>query len=295
VPQSPRRARAPPRRLAAHLNADAHDALAHHDVARGVVLEDDGGVARLDHVAVAELHGLCALAAQLAGDDDLHALGARLHDKLDDAVARAPHRQAAQQLVLERLGLRLRRQAAVGQPLGKELHRALGKAEALADDRRELANAPALFAEHVLRGEARRVQRERAGWRWGRARRGWRGKKGAASTPPHLRVRRADDNLRARRRRADLNAAKTRVGELLQGRAVARRVAGGARGRAVRRGASAARRAGRWEGERTLPSSSLISANITPSATNLRFLDTRVAEAILLGGRAAARRGRERR
>ena len=222
-------------------------------MARGVVLEDDGGVARLDHVAVAELHGLCALAAQLAGDDDLHALGARLHDKLDDAVARAPHRQAAQQLVLERLGLRLRRQAAVGQPLGKELHRALGKAEALADDRRELANAPALFAEHVLRGEARRVRRERAGWRWGgRARRGWRGKKGAASTPPHLRVRRADDNLRARRRRADLNAAKPRVGELLQGQAVARRVAGGARGRA-RCDAAPAPRAAPEDGRASAP------------------------------------------
>merc|ERR1740130_2507333 len=107
-------------------------------------------MARLDHVAVDELHRLGALAAQLAGDDDLDALGARLHDEPHDAVARAAARKSAEQFVLERLGLRLRAGAAVRDALGIELDRAVLEREALLDDRRKLADALALLAEHVL-------------------------------------------------------------------------------------------------------------------------------------------------
>lgn len=87
------------------------------------------GLAGLDHVAIRELHGLGALRAQLAGDDHLRALGALLHHEAEHAVARAADRQAAQQLVLERLGLRLRAEAAGGHLLRKQLHHAVLEAE----------------------------------------------------------------------------------------------------------------------------------------------------------------------
>lgn len=147
-------------------------------MASGVVLVEDGGVTRLHHVAIAELHRLRALAAQLAGNHHLHTLGARLHDEAHDTVARAADGEAAQQLVLQGVSLGLRGQAAVGHTLGEQLHGALGEAEALADHRRELADALALVAQHIL---------------------GARG---------------AHDDLRAHGRIADLNAGVARVDQL---------------------------------------------------------------------------------
>ena len=46
-----------------------------------------GRVTRVDHEAVDELHRLGPLASKLAGDDDLAALGAGLHDEAEDTVA----------------------------------------------------------------------------------------------------------------------------------------------------------------------------------------------------------------
>ena len=44
-------------------------------------------VTRVDHQAVDELHGLGSLTSELAGDNDLAALSARLHDESEDTVA----------------------------------------------------------------------------------------------------------------------------------------------------------------------------------------------------------------
>ena len=108
-------------------------------------------VPRREHVPVAELHRLGALRPQLAAHDHLAALGPGLHHVAQDAVARAPDREPSQQLVAQRLGLGDRAQAARVDLLRVELDRAVGKAEALLDGGRQLADAAAFHSEDVLR------------------------------------------------------------------------------------------------------------------------------------------------
>jgi hypothetical protein len=105
----------------------------------------------LNHVALLELHDLGTLRAQLARHDNLATLRALLHDEADDTVRRAPHRETAEKLELQGLGLRLRAEAAVLDALGVQLDASLGELEALLHNRRKLANALALLAEHLLR------------------------------------------------------------------------------------------------------------------------------------------------
>ena len=97
------------------------------------------------------LHRLGALRAELARDDHFAPLGARLHHVAEHAVARAAHREPAEQLVPQRLGLRHRAQPPVGHLFRVELDRAVGEAKPFLDGGRELAHAAPLDAEHVLR------------------------------------------------------------------------------------------------------------------------------------------------
>eukprot|EP01136_Pigoraptor_vietnamica_P011651 Opistho-1_new@50747 len=161
-----------------NLDLDAEHTLAEEDVAHGRVHVVARGLARVDHEAVRELHALGTLGAELARHNDLAALGAVLHDEAENTVARTAHGEATEELVPERLALRDGAEAAVGDLLSVELHAAVGEVEALLHDRRELADAAALLAEHVLR------------------------------------ARGADDDLRARGRHADLNARVAILGEL---------------------------------------------------------------------------------
>jgi len=108
------------------------------------------GVAGGKHVAVHELHRLGALSAELARDDDLAALGPRLHDVPQHAVTRPPHGQAAQELVTQRLGLGDRAQAAGGHLLRVQLDRPVRELEPLLDGGRQLADAAPLLAQDVL-------------------------------------------------------------------------------------------------------------------------------------------------
>ena len=68
---------------------DAQHTLTEHDVAHSAVnvllLGGTGG----DHVAVAELHRLGALSAQLAAHNHLATLSTVLHDETEHTVARA--------------------------------------------------------------------------------------------------------------------------------------------------------------------------------------------------------------
>ena len=64
-----------------------------------------GRLAGRDEVTILELHGLGALRAQLARNNDFATLGARLHDEAHDTVARAPNCKATEELVPARHAL----------------------------------------------------------------------------------------------------------------------------------------------------------------------------------------------
>jgi len=66
---------------------DAEHALAKEDVTGGNVDEVFGGLTSLDHVTVAELHGLGTLSTQLTSHRNLTTLGLVLHDKPQYTVA----------------------------------------------------------------------------------------------------------------------------------------------------------------------------------------------------------------
>lgn len=70
-----------------NLDLDTEHTLSEQDVANGVVNKVLGGLTRVDHEAVGELHGLGTGSTQLAGDDNLTALSARLHNEAKDTVA----------------------------------------------------------------------------------------------------------------------------------------------------------------------------------------------------------------
>lgn len=136
---------------AAHdLDLDAQDTLAEQDVAGSSVDELLGGLAGVDHEAVGELHGLGTGGTELAGDDDLAALGARLHDEAEDTVAGAADGQAVEQLVAERLALGDGGETTVLDLGGVQRDRVLGELESLLDQGGELANAATLLAEDLL-------------------------------------------------------------------------------------------------------------------------------------------------
>ena len=103
------------------LHLDAKNALAHEHMANRfvdvVLFWLTGG----DQVAIFELHHLRALCAELPADDHLAAFSAVLHDEADDAIARTPHRETAEELVTEGLGLRHGATRAVLDALREEL------------------------------------------------------------------------------------------------------------------------------------------------------------------------------
>lgn len=61
--------------------------LAHHNVADALVDVDHGRVTGLDHVAVAELHALGTLGAQLARNGDFATASVALHDETEHTIA----------------------------------------------------------------------------------------------------------------------------------------------------------------------------------------------------------------
>jgi hypothetical protein len=104
----------------------------------------------VDHEAVGELHGLSAGGAQLAGDDDLAALSAGLHDEAEDTVAGAADGQAVEELVAQRLALGDGGQTAVLDLGGVQRDAVLGELEAFLDQAGELADAAALLTQDLL-------------------------------------------------------------------------------------------------------------------------------------------------
>jgi len=134
-----------------NLHFNTKNALSKENVANGHIDVLLGGVAAVDHQPVDELHRLGSLPTKFPGNDHLAALGARLHDESQDAVAGASDGQTADQLVTERLGLSDRAETASCHLFGVELDGAIGIVEALLHDGSELTDALAFVAQYVLR------------------------------------------------------------------------------------------------------------------------------------------------
>lgn len=81
------------------LHLDAQHPLPQHNVANSNVQIVSAGLARGNHVAVLELHGLGTLSAELSGDYHLSALGALLHYKAQHAITRPTNSKPLQKLV----------------------------------------------------------------------------------------------------------------------------------------------------------------------------------------------------
>lgn len=116
----------------------------------GAVDELLGGLTGVNHEAVGELHGLGTGGTELARDDDLATLGARLHDEAQDTVAGTTDGQAVEELVAEGLALGDGGQTAVLDLGGVEGDAVLGELESLLDEGGELADAATLLAEDLL-------------------------------------------------------------------------------------------------------------------------------------------------
>lgn len=136
---------------AAHdLDLDTQDTLSEQDVAGSAVDEVLCGLTRVDHEAVGELHGLGTSSTELSRNNDLTALGARLHDEAQDTIAGTTDGKTVEQLVAQGLALGDGGQTAVLDLGGVQGDGVLGELEALLDQGGELADAAALLAEDLL-------------------------------------------------------------------------------------------------------------------------------------------------
>lgn len=132
------------------LDLDTEDTLAEQNVTGGAVDEVLGGLTRVDHEAIGELHGLGTGSTELTGDDDLATLGARLHDEAQDTIAGTTDGETVEELVAERLALGDGGQTTVLDLGGVEGDAVLGELEALLDQAGELADAATLLTENLL-------------------------------------------------------------------------------------------------------------------------------------------------
>lgn len=132
------------------LDLDAENTLLHQNVADGLVNELANGLTGVDHEAVGELHRLGTGSTELARDDDLATLGARLHNEAEDTVGGTSDGKTTEELVPERLALGDGVETTILDLLGVELERVLGEAETLLDESGELTDAAALVTKNLL-------------------------------------------------------------------------------------------------------------------------------------------------
>lgn len=132
------------------LDLDTQDTLAEKDVTGGVVDEVTGGLTRVDHESVGELHGLGTGSTELTGDNDLATLGARLHDEAEDTIASTTDGETVEKLVSEGLALSDGGETTVLDLGGVEGDGVLGELESLLDEGSELADAASLLTEDLL-------------------------------------------------------------------------------------------------------------------------------------------------
>lgn len=97
-----------------------------------------------------ELHRLGTSSPELAGNNDLAALGTALHDEPKHTVACSSDGKTVEELVAEGLALGDGGKTTVLDLGGVERDGVLGELEALLDERGELANAATLLSENLL-------------------------------------------------------------------------------------------------------------------------------------------------
>lgn len=136
---------------AAHdLDLDTEDTLAQEDVARGRVDEVLGGLTRVDHEPVGELHALGTSRTQLSGDHNLATLRTALHDESEHTIAGSSDGETVEELVSEGLALGDGRETTVLHLGRVEGDGVFGELESLLDEGGELADSAALLAQDFL-------------------------------------------------------------------------------------------------------------------------------------------------
>jgi hypothetical protein len=133
-----------------NLDLDTQDSLAQEDVTDSGVNKVLGGLTRVNHESINELHGLGTGTTELARDNDLATLGTRLHDVADNTVAGATDSNAVEELVLEGLALSNGAETTERNLLGVQLNGVLGELEALLDQGGQLADTATLNTENLL-------------------------------------------------------------------------------------------------------------------------------------------------
>jgi hypothetical protein len=109
-----------------------------------------GGLTRLDHVSITELHGLGTLTTQLTGHDELTTLGSVLHNVTKDTVACLADGETSQKLVAEGLGLSNSTGGAVLDARYVQFHIVWREVETLLDQSGKLTDALVLLTKDVL-------------------------------------------------------------------------------------------------------------------------------------------------
>jgi len=132
------------------LDLDTQNSLAQEDVTDSGVNKVLGGLTRVDHESVNELHGLGTSTAELARDDNLATLGTGLHDVADNTVASATDSNTVEEFVLEGLALSNSAETAEGNLLSVQLDSVLRELETLLDQGGQLADATTLNTENLL-------------------------------------------------------------------------------------------------------------------------------------------------
>lgn len=136
---------------AAHdLDLDTQHTLSEEDVASSVVDEVLGGLTRVNHESVGELHALGTGSTELTRDDNLTTLGARLHDESEDTIAGTSDGETVEELVAEGLALGDGGETTVLDLGGVERDGVFGELESLLDEGGELADAATLLTENLL-------------------------------------------------------------------------------------------------------------------------------------------------
>lgn len=133
-----------------NLDFDAEYTLAQEDVTGGRVDEILGGLTRVDHEAVGELHALGTRCSQLTRDDNFATLGARLHDESEHTIASTTDGETIEQLVPQRFALCDGRETTILHLCRVERHAVFGELETLLDERCEFADATTLLAKNFL-------------------------------------------------------------------------------------------------------------------------------------------------
>jgi hypothetical protein len=110
----------------------------------------DGGLTRVDHETVGELHRLGTGGPEFTRDNDLATLGARLHDESEDTVACPSHGETTEELVSEGLALSDGGKTSELDLFGVKLQRVLGELESLLDKRLEFTDSSSLVTEDFL-------------------------------------------------------------------------------------------------------------------------------------------------